>query len=72
VELGQVASRDRWVCQLCGKRVRVQSVYHKQATLDHIIPISRGGRHSYQNCQLAHFDCNSKKHNRKVGQQRLF
>lgn len=72
VELEQVASRDRWVCQLCGKRVCRQAVYHRQATLDHIIPMSRGGRHSYQNCQLTHFDCNSKKHNKVGGQQRLF
>ncbi len=29
---------------------------------DHIIPLSKGGEHSYENCQLAHFGCNLRKH----------
>ena len=30
-------------------------------TIDHIVPISLGGEHSYANCQAVHFMCNSKK-----------
>lgn len=31
------------------------------ATIDHIIPLSKGGTHTYNNVQLAHYICNSKK-----------
>ncbi len=29
---------------------------------DHIVPLSKGGKHSYENVQLAHFGCNLRKH----------
>lgn len=57
----QVYERDHWTCQLCCKPVmRDEVVPHPQApTLDHIIPLSRGGTHEPANVQLAHFRCNS-------------
>jgi len=33
------------------------------ATIDHIIPLSKGGLHMMSNCQLAHRRCNSYKGN---------
>lgn len=30
-------------------------------SIDHIIPLSRGGAHSYENCQISHLLCNIKK-----------
>lgn len=64
VSLFAIADRDKWICQLCGKKVQRVSSFKRQATIDHVIPISKGGLHEYANCQLAHFDCNSKKHDR--------
>lgn len=43
-------------CAICG-----QPVSFAAATLDHIIPTSRGGRHCYENLQLAHGYCNRRK-----------
>lgn len=28
------------------------------ASLDHRVPLAKGGKHSMANCQLAHLDCN--------------
>ena len=41
-------------------------------TLDHIIPLSKGGSHTWDNVQLAHMGCNAGKcdkeeYNGKVG-----
>lgn len=57
----QVYARDGWTCQLCQRPVpRTEVVPHPQApTLDHIIPLSRGGTHEPANVQLAHYLCNS-------------
>lgn len=51
--------RDGGVCGLCGSPVEV-SDFH----VDHVVPLSRGGEHSYANTQIAHPSCNLSKHNR--------
>lgn len=67
--------RDQGRCQICGKKLNLtRQVPHPLAvTVDHIIPISKGGEHSYRNTQLACFRCNSIKGDRPVdgGEQLL-
>lgn len=55
---------DDGICQLCFEPVNEMN--EQDYTIDHIIPISRGGEHSYHNCQLAHRTCNSRKHNKLI------
>lgn len=56
----EVFERDGWICGLCGDPVdRTLSWPHPQsASLDHVLPLSRGGPHSKANTQLAHLTCN--------------
>lgn len=60
-----VYSRDKWVCQLCLAPVDplLRFPHRMSASLDHIVPISRGGAHTADNVQLAHLTCNCQKHN---------
>ena len=68
VSLDHVFERDHGICTLCFKRV-----CRKDASVDHVIPLSKGGNHTYQNCVLAHKRCNARKRNRSIPQQqRLF
>lgn len=56
-----VGERDRWCCHLCGKKVPQHAGCAKSsdgATVDHLIPISDGGEHVWQNVRLAHRSCN--------------
>ena len=48
-----IYERDKWRCGLCGKHVS-----RKDRSLDHIIPLSKGGAHVEWNVQLAHLKCN--------------
>lgn len=50
--------RDGFICQYCGV-----SVTKNSATLDHVIPTSHGGRHTWDNCTTSCGPCNSKKSN---------
>lgn len=63
VDINAIYKRDRWTCQLCGKRVNKNLNYPHplSASLDHVIPISKGGRHMPANVQLAHWRCNVSK-----------
>lgn len=62
VDPSAIFERDRWICQLCGKRV-----VRGQQSLDHILPLSKGGTHASANVQLAHRSCNSRKRDRVFG-----
>lgn len=60
-----VFARDGGKCKLCGLPVIEDKAADRywSGTVDHIIPISRGGSGSEENCQLAHRVCNSLKNN---------
>jgi 5-methylcytosine-specific restriction endonuclease McrA len=50
-----VFARDNWSCQYCGAPAE---------NLDHVVPKSRGGTHTWDNVVSACRRCNSKKENR--------
>jgi 5-methylcytosine-specific restriction endonuclease McrA len=52
----EVLRRDKYQCQYCGSR--------KHLTLDHVIPRSKGGAHSWDNVVTACEACNSRKGDR--------
>ncbi len=73
VGIGYLYKRDGGRCQLCGKTVKMglHRFDPRSATIDHIVPLSQGGKHSKPNTQLAHRFCNMSKGARRVGQLRL-
>ena len=54
-----VFKRDHSTCQYCGVRPGTQEL-----TLDHVLPRSRQGATTWENCVLAGVACNAKKANR--------
>lgn len=59
VDLRRVYMRSDGVCGICGTHVGIN-----EFTIDHIIPLSRGGAHVFSNLQVAHARCNTSKGNR--------
>lgn len=58
--------RDRNTCQYC------QKVYaRRELTLDHVIPVSRGGENSWENLVAACRPCNQKKGNLTPSEARM-
>ena len=47
-------------CAICGKKIHNLD----DLTVDHIIPLSKGGKNDIYNCQLAHRLCNSYKNDK--------
>ena len=56
-----VFDRDKWKCKMCkvSTPVRLMGTMNKNApTLDHIVPLSKGGSHTYNHVQLLCRHCN--------------
>lgn len=64
----QIADRDGWRCQLCGKKVPKIARHPNplSASVDHIVPIAEGGDDTPANVQLAHLRCNLSKSTRAL------
>lgn len=64
----EIAERDGYVCHLCSEPVDMSLPRTSKlgATLDHVIPVSKGGVDSRENLKLAHWICNVKKSD-KIG-----
>lgn len=71
VDLIDIYKRDGGRCGLCGRKVDRRCKYpHSRApVLDHIVPLSRGGKHERINIQLAHHGCNDRKQTTACGSQ---
>ena len=61
-----IYKRDRFTCQYCGKQPGSEEL-----TLDHVIPRSRGGTSTWENCVLACVDCNARKADRTPAEARM-
>jgi 5-methylcytosine-specific restriction endonuclease McrA len=69
-----VFMRDGWKCQICKIKTprSLRGTYSDRAPeLDHIIPLARGGSHTYKNTQCLCRRCNQKKSTAIVGQLRM-
>ena len=70
----RVFVRDGWLCHLCGGKTDKtrRGTYHPKAPeLDHIVPLAKGGAHSYANTACAHRQCNAAKSDTIMGQPSL-
>lgn len=58
-----VFERDGWICGICAEPVSKALSYPDpmSVSLDHVIPLSRGGGHVESNVQCSHLSCNVQK-----------
>lgn len=64
----QVFERDFYICCICGLEID-KTLHHPEklsASLEHKIPLSRGGDHSLENCASAHLLCNLRKNSKLI------
>lgn len=59
-------ARDRHVCAYCGTRFAA-----RELSCDHVIPVSKGGKHAWMNTVTACRNCNGRKANRTPEQARM-
>ena len=54
-----IFTRDKYTCQYCWKKFRTEDL-----TFDHVVPIARGGKKTWENIATACWRCNNKKSGR--------
>ena len=68
--IAYLLKRDHGRCGICRKPVRAKAGAMRPS-VDHIVPLTKGGAHELANLQLAHYRCNLSKNNRGGGEQLL-
>ena len=56
-----VYERDNYTCQYCGEELT-----QAKCTVDHVVPRSKGGPSTFENCVTACFQCNTQKANKNL------
>ena len=56
IDVKELYDRHRGLCAICGQHCTTP-------TIDHVIPLSKGGTHTWGNVQLACYECNQRKGN---------
>lgn len=70
INLDDLIKRDKGICHICGGKVskrrkkergKAWQSDNEYPTIDHVVPLSRDGSHTWGNVKLAHWLCNVKK-----------
>jgi 5-methylcytosine-specific restriction endonuclease McrA len=66
INIDTLLKKHNYICAICGEKIDCSLVFPDRfsPTIDHIIPISKNGPHSWANVQPAHLTCNCKKWHR--------
>jgi hypothetical protein len=63
MQLARIVERDGWTCWLCGGAIdpAAPATGPWRATVDHLVPRSRGGTSELTNLRVAHRRCNNRR-----------
>jgi 5-methylcytosine-specific restriction endonuclease McrA len=66
IKIDNLVIRDGFDCQICGVVLDWSKRGSRKLwpSLDHIVPITKGGEHTYENCRMVHLGCNASKGNK--------
>lgn len=68
ITLEKIYKRDKGRCYICGKKLKINTFYNDPfaPTIEHVIPIIKGGTHSWDNVKLSCRSCNNLKGTKSI------
>lgn len=63
ISLSKLVKRDKGLCHICHNKVdmKADSNNDSYGSVDHVLPVCKGGTHTWDNVKLAHRGCNTLK-----------
>ena len=61
-----IYKRDKNICQYCGKKFKTEEL-----NIDHVVPLSRGGKHTWSNVVCSCISCNLRKGSKTLSEARM-
>jgi 5-methylcytosine-specific restriction endonuclease McrA len=71
ITLKKLRTRDKDICHICGGKTNINDNSRNESgffvagntypTIDHVMPLAKGGNHTWDNVKLAHLKCNGAK-----------
>lgn len=60
ISIERLIHRDKGICYLCGEQVKtnLDPNHDYYPSIEHVIPVAKGGTHTWDNVKLAHRKCN--------------
>ncbi|WP_153301198.1 HNH endonuclease [Priestia flexa] len=60
ISIERLMKRDKGICYLCNESVdiKLDPNHDYYPSIEHVIPVAKGGTHSWDNVKLAHRKCN--------------
>lgn len=80
ITLIKLIKRDKCICHICGSKCDINDYSYKDnvfiagdnyPSIDHVQPISKGGKHTWNNVKLAHRHCNTIKRDKVLYENRV-
>lgn len=69
ITISKLMQRDNGICGICNLVIMENPKNHNdKPSIDHIIPIKRGGQHTWENVRLVHCGCNNSRGNKADGE----
>ena len=64
----EIGDRDGWICNLCNRSIDRSRAHPDpmSKSIDHVVPLAKGGSHVRDNVAITHLVCNIKKKDRLV------
>ncbi len=72
IDLYELADKKNWICWICNSKISKDAKHERHninlygPSIDHILPLSKGGKHIWENVELAHVLCNSLRGNKEL------
>lgn len=68
ITISKLLEKDGYVCGICNLPILKDVKNHSdKPSIDHIIPIKRGGQHTWENVRAVHCGCNNSRKNQDDG-----
>jgi len=68
LEWKEIVEKHNFLCYMCGIKLSIIPKLENTVTLDHILPLSRGGDNSKENVLPACWRCNNSKRDMTIGE----